>query len=121
MLLVPETLLFWISFLMPTTCDYITQRRKPCDYDVRGKLCGCRFHGRWKRDAMFAALGGRNPGQRFRVTWQAPETRADPRLARAEPPPGQRAAQPEHRGAYDLAMLAATIISAIAALATYFV
>jgi hypothetical protein len=45
-IVVPAIALFWIAFLMPTKCDYITQRNKPCDRGVRGKLRACRAHPR---------------------------------------------------------------------------
>ncbi|GAA3092859.1 hypothetical protein JOF29_007030 [Kribbella aluminosa] len=106
------TVLFWIAFLMPTKCDYLTQRRKPCDRGVRGKLRGCSDHGRWKRDAMWAALGGANPGRLFRVMWAAPDSRAQPRSVRT---PGSPAESNAKRGLYDLLMLLTAIISAAGA------
>src|SRR6266567_2971992 len=68
-LLSVTVLLVWVTVLIPTHCDYRTQRGKPCDRAVRGKLRGCRDHGRWKRDAMFAMIKLRNPGLMFRVMW----------------------------------------------------
>jgi hypothetical protein len=52
----------WLMFLMPTQCDYITQRGGHCTRTVRGKLNGCASHARMKRDALFGAVGKRNPG-----------------------------------------------------------
>ncbi|TCC24422.1 hypothetical protein [Kribbella sindirgiensis] len=54
MVLVPAVGLFWVAFLMPTKCTYSTQRDKLCGRGVRGKLRGCRDHGRWRRDTMLA-------------------------------------------------------------------
>ncbi|WP_432875947.1 hypothetical protein ACQPYH_25145 [Kribbella sp. CA-245084] len=111
---VPAVLMFWFLFLMPTKCDYMTQRLKPCDRSVRGKARGCRDHGRWKRDAIFATVGRRNPGQRFRMMWSAPATSPMPVPAR---PPRDKASREANatRGAYNLVMLIATVVSAIAA------
>lgn len=113
---VPAVLLFWTLFLMPTKCDYMTQRNKPCDRSVRGKARGCWTHGRWKRDAMFAAFGRRNPGQRFRVMWSAPGGGQKPVPARRVRD-DDRETTNASRGGYNLVMLIATIVSAIAAVA----
>lgn len=62
-------LLFWFLFLMPTKCDFEVEGRG-CRNDVYGKLRGCeRYHARDKRDAIFSALGMRNPGAAIRTTW----------------------------------------------------
>jgi len=61
-------LVLWFLFLMPTKCDFEVEGRG-CRLDVYGKVQGCGFHGRDKRDAMCAALGLRNPGTAFRLTW----------------------------------------------------
>ncbi|MEU4196813.1 hypothetical protein AB0E69_33260 [Kribbella sp. NPDC026611] len=105
--LVPTVLLFWVSFLMPTKCDYMTERRKPCDRGVRGKLRGCHDHARWKRDAMFASLGTSNPGRRFRVMWAAPDSSTRPQAVRSHPAPASESNA--RRGMYDLVMLVATV------------
>jgi len=112
--------LMWFSFLMPTHCDYLTLRGTPCNRYVRGKLRGCRDHGRWKRDAMFAALGGRNPGRRFRTTWAAPAMEPLPTPA-SQRSDGGRSPRSDGRGAYDLAILVATLLSAVAAVVALFV
>jgi hypothetical protein len=113
---VPAVLLFWLLFLMPTKCDYMTQRNKPCDRSVRGKARGCWDHGRWKRDAMFATIGRRNPGLRFRVMWSAPS--ASPSRVKARRVPDEESqAVNASRGSYNLVMLVATVLSAIAAVA----
>ena len=88
----------------------------PCDRGVRGKARGCWDHGRWKRDAMFAVIGRRNPGQRFRVMWSAPGVSPIPvHTGRAREMESQAANA--SRGAYNLVMLIATVVSAIAAVA----
>jgi hypothetical protein len=61
-------LLFWVLFLMPTKCDFEVDGRG-CRRDVYGKLRGCTWHARDKRDALFALFGMRNPGAAVRVTW----------------------------------------------------
>lgn len=104
------TVLCWVAFVMPTKCDYLTQRNKPCDRGVRGKLRGCRTHGRWKRDAMFAALGATNPGRFFRVTWGAPGASPGGRPARRTDSVDESNAR---RGMYDLVMLFTAIVSAV--------
>ncbi|TDC29265.1 hypothetical protein [Kribbella albertanoniae] len=113
---VPAVLLFWMLFLMPTKCDYLTTRRKPCDRGVRGKVGGCRDHARWKRDAMFAAFGRRNPGQRFRIAWSAQDAALPPAPVR-QTRDGERQSANASRGSYNLVMLIATVVSALAALA----
>lgn len=92
----------------------MTQRMKPCDRGVRGKARGCWTHGRWKRDAMFAAMGGRNPGQRFRMVWSAPAPSA--RSSRSRPVGDAESREANaSQGAYNLVMLIATLVSAVAA------
>jgi hypothetical protein len=65
---------------------------------------------------MFAAFGRRNPGQLFRVMWSAPGTASNvnqTQRARGTDGPAANAS----RGAYNLVMLIATVVSAIAAIA----
>jgi hypothetical protein len=109
---VPAVLLCWFSFLMPTRCDYQTKAGTPCLNRVRGKLRGCSIHSHLKRDAMFAALGLRNPGQRFRRMWTAPGTpvRTVPNARPADRPSDNGPAN--KRGAYDGAILVATLVGA---------
>lgn len=118
-LLAFAVLMFWISFLMPTYCDYITQRGSPCTRQVRGKLRGCRTHGRLKRDALFAALRLRNPGQLIRTLWSSPGEVIVPARTGSDARPAS--AQPSKQGAYDGVMLAFTGVSAIAAVLALFV
>jgi hypothetical protein len=115
---VPAVALFWIAFLMPTKCDYLTQRNKPCDRGVRGKLRGCRDHARWKRDAMFAAFGTSNPGRHLRVMWHAPGAATRPaRISRHRAP----ASQPDpnaQSGVHNLIILTCTVVSTVAGVIT---
>jgi hypothetical protein len=109
----------WVSFVMPTHCDYQTQRGKPCDRNVRGKLRGCHDHSRWKRDALFSAVRLRNPGLLFRVMWSAPGT-----VAGGLPTPasgvGQAQTAPSKQSASDVAMLTLTVVSTVATVIALF-
>jgi len=112
-------LMVWVCFFMPTHCDYQTLRTTPCTRLVRGKLRGCRSHGRLKRDAVFAAIKLRNPGLLFRVMWSAPNTPAAPRAM-----PSVAAASPSSsaskQAANEVAMLVFTVVSAVAAVVALF-
>lgn len=116
-LLFLTVLLVWICLLMPTHCDYRTQRGKPCDRSVRGKLRGCRDHGRWKRDAMFAMLKLRNPGLLFRVMWSAPGAATVTTVSAGTP----AQSGPSEQSAYDVVMLVLTIVSTVATVLSLFV
>lgn len=115
-------LMIWICFFMPTRCDYQTLRDTPCTRWVRGKLRGCRTHGRLKRDAVFAAIRLRNPGLLFRVMWSAPNTPAAPRAATqtATNTASSSSAPPSKQTANDVAMLGFTMVSAVAAVLALF-
>jgi hypothetical protein len=116
----------WVLLLMPTQCDYITQRGGHCTRTVRGKLSGCASHGRLKRDALFGAIGKRNPGTGFRVLWGDGRSQVGWRIASAMPPPSQppgpRPDPPGGGGApsarYNRWMMGFTGISAVAAVVT---
>jgi hypothetical protein len=58
----------WLMFLMPTRCHYDVGHHG-CTRQVYGKLRGCYQHAELKRDAVWAALGRRNPGLAVRLTW----------------------------------------------------
>jgi hypothetical protein len=58
----------WVLFLMPTRCHYDVGTHG-CTWKVNGKLRGCHLHSQLKRDAIGAAIGHRNPGLAFRITW----------------------------------------------------
>lgn len=61
-------IVIWILFLMPTKCDFEVDGRG-CRRDVYGKVNGCNYHGRDKRDTIYGLLGVMNPGVLFRLTW----------------------------------------------------
>jgi hypothetical protein len=113
----------WVMFVMPTQCDYITQRGGHCTRTVRGKLNGCASHARLKRDALFGAVGKRNPGTGFRVLWGDGTSQIGWRVASAAPPPPElrRSNGAADGGApsarYNRWMMWFTAISAIAAVA----
>jgi hypothetical protein len=114
-LVVVAVLMVWACFFMPTRCDYQTQRYTPCTRWVRGKLRGCRTHGRLKRDAVFAAIRLRNPGLLFRVMWSAPGT-AIPGSIETTSGGGvsqSRSFLPSKQAAYDVAMLVLTMVSTL--------
>lgn len=110
-------LLFWLCFIKPSLCDYQTGKGRACTSPVNGKLRGCWRHRRLKRDAIFAALDMRNPGQVFRVMWSAPHD------ASSLPQRGSvsSTATPTRQAAYDVAILMLTLVSTIAAVAALFV
>jgi hypothetical protein len=112
----------WVLLLMPTQCDYITQRGEHCTRGVRGKLKGCASHGRLKRDALFGAIGRQNPGTRFRVLWGDGRSHIGWRITSAAPPPAPTPGRPapgaggsESSGSYNRWMMGFTAISAVAA------
>jgi hypothetical protein len=110
----------WVMFVMPTQCDYITQRGEHCTRTVHGKLSGCASHARLKRDALFGSVGKRNPGTGFRVLWGDGTSQTGWRVTSAMPPPGTgRSDRPEGNGApsasYNRWMMWFTAISAVAA------
>lgn len=120
-LLAVAVLMVWVCFFMPTHCDYQTLRSTPCTRWVRGKLRGCRSHGRLKRDAVFAVIKLRNPGLLFRVMWSAPTTPAAPRamptVAATSP---SSPVPPSKQAANEVAMLVFTVVSAVAAVLALF-
>lgn len=107
-LLAIGTLGGWWFFAMPTKCDVITNRGKPCPNNVRGKFGGCTWHGRDKRDAVFAMFSMRNPGQLLRVAWSAPGM-----TTTTHPTTGETISV-SRRTAYDAFMLLFTIVGAAA-------
>jgi hypothetical protein len=118
--------MIWMMFFMNTYCDYDLGHRG-CIRQVYGKLRGCHDHARLKRDAIWAALGRRNPGSIFRLTWS--NRTADPgrRTPGGAPQPGPPRrdddARPEvvaRQGAYNASMWVFTAVSAVAAVAALF-
>ncbi|TCP48518.1 hypothetical protein EV191_11075 [Tamaricihabitans halophyticus] len=105
--------MLWISFFMPTYCDYRTQRNRPCRWRVRGKLRGCGIHARDKRDALWRACRLKNPGTLFRVMWASPD---DPPPARPGAGTPNTSLQPAatQQGARDAAVFYCTLVSTVA-------
>jgi hypothetical protein len=106
------SLVLWISFFKRTICDVETKARNDgCGNAVRGRLRGCRLHRREKRDALWALLGLRNPGQRYRVMWARPSST----YGHATPSP--EVGEPRvSRPLYDGSMLVATIFGSLGTL-----
>jgi len=109
-LLAIAVLLLWISVVMPTYCDFRTQRGTACKRRVNGKLRGCHDHGRDKRDAVWRALFRvRNPGEFFRVMWHSP---GDAR-SRSTPGTTQLSTPVTTQGTRDATILVCTVISTV--------
>jgi len=109
-LLAIAVLLLWISFVMPTYCDFRTLRGTACTRGVNGKLRGCRDHRRAKRDAVWQALFGvRNPGEFFRVMWHSPGEA----LPRSTPSFARPAMPLTTQGTRDATILVCTVVSTI--------
>jgi hypothetical protein len=109
-LLAIAVLLLWISFVIPTYCDYRTQRGKACSRGVNGKLRGCHDHGRDKRDAVWRALFGvRNPGEFVRVMWHSP----DDARPRSTPGTTQLYRPVTTQGTRDATILVCTVVSTV--------
>jgi hypothetical protein len=109
-LLTIAVLLLWVSFAMPTYCDFRTLRGTACGRPVKGKLRGCHQHRRAKRDAVWRALFRvRNPGEFFRVMWHSPGTAPPSSTAGTA-----RATAPTTQGTRDAAIFVCTVVSTIA-------
>ncbi len=105
----------WVLLIMPTWCDYDVGGRG-CTRQVYGKVRGCFQHARLKRDAVWAALGKRNPGMAVRLTWG--NSRPQPgRLVGADAVMSERTAQ---QGAYNLSMWVFAAASAVTGVITLF-
>jgi hypothetical protein len=108
-------LMIWVLFIMDTWCDYyLEDEGRGCIRKVYGKFRGCFAHDRLKHDAMWAAIGRRNPGMAFRLTWGI---RPQPgrRLGGDPEPATDRDGEPisernVRRGAYDVSMLVFTFL-----------
>lgn len=104
----------WLLLVMPTWCDYDIGSGRGCSRLVYGKVRGCWQHRRLKRDAMWAAMGKRNPGMAFRLTW-----------GNRYPQPGRQVGgnlgmseTAARQGAYNASMWFFTAVSAGAAVVT---
>ena len=111
--------MIWVFFLMDTWCDYYLEAKgRGCIREVYGKLKGCGSHRRLKRDAMWAAIGRRNPGMAFRITWGGGSPQPGRRIGAdgaAPEPATDREGEPiaernVRRGAYDISMLVFTFL-----------
>jgi hypothetical protein len=68
-ILILFAVVLWLAFDKWTLCDVEKTDGQPCGNRVRGKLRACPWHGRQKRDAIWAYLGLTNPGQQYRIMW----------------------------------------------------
>lgn len=121
-------LVAWVLFAMPTWCDYDVGGRG-CTNPAYGKFNGCWRHSRLKRDAMWAAVGRRNPGMAFRLMWTnsnpQPGRRVGPRADAQMPPAVDRHGRPisegaVRQGAYNVAMLTFTVLGALGTIIALF-
>ena len=79
----------WLLVAMPTRCGYkVRDLDRGCVLRVHGMARGCwKYHSQLKRDALFEALGLRNPGLRFRRVWNSEEASPGPQPGGPLPPP----------------------------------
>lgn len=101
---------FWVLFLRSTRCGYITYRGRPCRQQSPGELRGCRkYHKGLKAEALFDHIGIRHPRRQMQKAWMG---------SGEEPPTDTESATGQlERPAYDITMLVATVLSAVAAVA----
>ncbi|BBG01306.1 MULTISPECIES: hypothetical protein [Pseudonocardia] len=119
-LLACSLLMIWVLFIMPTKCGYDLGPRG-CANPVRGKLNGCHYHDDLKRDALFAAMRMRNPGQYFRVKWNDGSTPRGRTWGAASIPPSSAVERSNARqGSYDMVMLLITAIGSVAGVLALF-
>ena len=118
----------WLLVAMPTRCGYkVRDLDRGCLIRVHGIARGCwKYHSQLKRDALFEALGLRNPGLRFRRIWNSEEARPGPRGAGPPPapppipgpePPGDeqpRSAAARRQARYNASMWVFSLVSAVA-------
>jgi hypothetical protein len=103
----------WLAFVHPTSCDVENKNgRGSCENTAYGALRACHLpaHKRAKRDALWAYLGLRNPGRRWRIMW----SRSPSPVGRHSPAPGS-ASPTLTRPLYDGLMLVAAVVSAAGA------
>jgi hypothetical protein len=107
--------IIWVLFVMPTNCAYDVGDHG-CTRQVWGKVGGCFQHGQLKRDAVWAAMGKRNPGMAVRLTWG--HSRAQ--LGRQLGTNAGTSATADQQGAYNVTMLVIAAVSAGAAVISVF-
>ncbi|HEX4099490.1 MAG TPA: hypothetical protein VHY21_02955 [Pseudonocardiaceae bacterium] len=105
--------MIWVLLFMPTYCDYDVGGRG-CTREVYGKVRGCFQHRRLKRDATWAAMGRRNPGLAFRLTWGDSRPQPGHQLG-TNPGMSNKAAQ---QGVYNASMWAFAAVSAVVGVVT---
>jgi len=104
-------LLLWLGFVHPTSCDVENKNgRGSCENTAYGALRACHLpaHRRAKRDALWAYVGLRNPGRRWRIMWSRGQS-----VGRRSPVPDSRPATLT-RPVYDGVMLIAAVVSTAA-------
>lgn len=115
----------WLLVAMPTRCGYkVRDLDRGCVLRVNGMARGCwKYHSQLKRDALFEALGLRNPGLRFRKVWNSEEASSEPRPAPLPtptpspvPPAGDetRSAAARKQARYNAQMWVFSFVSAVA-------
>jgi hypothetical protein len=116
----------WLLVAMPTRCGYrVRDLDRGCLLRVHGLARGCwKFHSQLKRDALFEALGLRNPGLRFRKVWNSEQASRPPRIGGPAPaptpspvPPGDdqaRSAAARKQARYNAQMWVFSFVSAVA-------
>lgn len=112
-------LVLWLTFFKKTRCDVETNEGTGCGRDARGRLrsCGLVKHKRAKNDALWRAIGLRNPAIRYRIMW-AQEHSGYGRVS----PQAEEGSEPKvTRPLYDGTMLAATLASPAIAVVTFIV
>lgn len=115
----------WVLFLMPTRCHWDLGTHG-CTRTARGKINGCKSHNQRKHDAVCAALGLRNPGTLFRVTWAGGDHHGW-KVGRAACPskalPDDSGTSPgnKRQGRYGVIMLVVTAIGSVAGVLALFV
>jgi Ca2+/Na+ antiporter len=108
-------LVLWVAFFKRTQCDVETSSGEACGNPARGRLRACYLvkHKRAKHDALWAMMKLSNPAMRYRIKWVQPRSaysRESPQLEEETPS--------VVRPVYDGAMLAATVVVAVAAVIT---
>ncbi len=108
-------LVLWVAFFKRTQCDVETAAGEGCGNPARGRLRACHLvkHKRAKHDALWAMVGRGNPATRYRLKWVQPRSTYGRVSPQVDPAPLRLM-----RPVYDAAMLAATVVVAIATVVT---